>query len=92
VRRADEEIHESVSVHVADPGEVDTESGVVAELRPPGDGVKPESPVEARLRMMAEEGGLHIGEPNDPSAYGRSPIRVAPGTAGRFLEAERGER
>lgn len=80
------EVERGETVLVTDRGRV------VAELRPPGETARPESELEARLRRTAEKGGLTIGEPNDPSVYGPSPVRVPPGTARELLDWTRGER
>ena len=63
---------------------------VIAELRSPTVTPRPESEIDRKLRLMAERGGLHIGEPNSPERYRASPLPPAPeGTAQRLLDEER---
>lgn len=65
---------------------------VVAEVRRPGsDTPSLESATDRALRRLAEGGGLLIGEPHDPGAYGASPVKVSDGTAAEILAAERHE-
>jgi antitoxin (DNA-binding transcriptional repressor) of toxin-antitoxin stability system len=65
---------------------------VVAELRPPGNDTRSlESATERALRLLAEAGGLLIGEPHDPGAYTASPVEVAEGTVAELLAEERDE-
>jgi antitoxin (DNA-binding transcriptional repressor) of toxin-antitoxin stability system len=64
---------------------------VVAELRAPGLPGRQESPVERRLRALADRMPLTIGTPHDPSIYRVSPVRAAPGTAQAMLDEERAE-
>ena len=87
--------HLSRLLHAVAAGEtvlVTDRGRVVAEIRPPGADSKPDSELDARLRRMAEKGGLLVGEPNDPSIYRPSPLRFPDGTAKKLLEADRGER
>ena len=67
---------------------------VIAELRSPTVAPKPESEIDRKLRLMAERGGLRIGEPHDPELYRRiPPMPPAPeGTAQRLINEEREER
>ena len=63
---------------------------VIAELRSPTVTPKPETEIDRKLRLMAERGGLRIGEPHDPSRYRESPLPPAPeGTAQRLIDEDR---
>ncbi len=64
---------------------------VVAELRPPGTTGLAESPLQRRLRTLADRMPLVIGSPHDAARYPASPVRAAPGTAQALLDEERGE-
>lgn len=65
---------------------------VVAELRPPGLGMREESDIDRALRRLADTGALRVGEPHDRDAYRASPVRARSGTASRLLAEERDER
>ncbi len=64
---------------------------VVAELRAPGVPGRSESPLERRLRALADRTPLAIGTPHEPALYRVSPVRAAPGTARAMLDEERAE-
>ena len=78
-------------VQAGEPILVTDRGRVVAELRAPGAGTLQESDVDRVLRRLADAGGLRVGEPHDPDAYGPSPVRVRAGTARKLLEEIRDE-
>jgi len=65
---------------------------VVAELHAPGVPAAPESALDRALRRLEARAPLSIGEPQDPSVYRASPVRVAPGTARALLDEGRADR
>ena len=63
---------------------------VIAEIRKPGAALS-DSPVP-RLLIYAEQGKARLGAPNQPDLYPALSPCSPPGTAGRLLDEERGER
>jgi prevent-host-death family protein len=72
------------TVLVTDRGEV------VAELCPPG-GAPDGHDRHPGLLVLARQGVLTLGKPNDPAAYPGMSSLAPPGTTERLLDAERGE-
>jgi antitoxin (DNA-binding transcriptional repressor) of toxin-antitoxin stability system len=67
---------------------------VVAELRQPGAGAPArETDWQRRLRLLAEQVPLTVGEPHDPSFYaGKPPLSLPPGAARESLDWIREDR
>lgn len=72
-------------IQVTDRGEV------VAELLPPRAATNA-GDAQRRLGELARRGLATVGGPNAPRLYRRMPRILAPGTARRLLDEERGQR
>lgn len=79
------EVQSGETVLVTDRGKV------VAELRQPGLGAPPLSPLDQQLAELAAKGVLRVAE-RPKWHYGASPVQAPPGTAARLLADDRDER